>query len=220
MRLFLGTERVNGKDKRIFFPPLFLPLSFLPWKNGSDSKIIVKQFLSFYPLTILENESHEKAKWCVEQVVGLSSLPSVVIRGKDVNAGGITVANTQAKQLCGRRTPEERPLSPLFFGPSTIQTALIIKLTSWPKSSRRRHYRWLVITGSTLCVRNKVAITLFHSCNSLVVSGDVTFTRNLGLKGEKWIVQSFCMWPSHTSDSLSTTDISNYYSSASHIFWP
>lgn len=173
-----------GKIRESFFPPLFLPLSFLPWKNGSDSKIIVKQFLSFNPLTILENESHEKAKWWVEQVIGLSSLPSVVIRGKDVKAGGITVANTQAKQLCGRRTPEERPLSPLFFGPSTIQTALIIKLTSWPKSSRQRHYRWLVITGSTLCVRNKVAITLFHSCNSLVVSGDVTFTRNLGSRGK------------------------------------
>lgn len=91
---------------------------------------------------------------------------------------------------------------------------IIVKLTSWPKSSRWRYYPWLVITRSPLCVRNKVAITLLDSCNSLVVCvcvwGGCFFYRQetWGSGGWNDLSSQFVRDQVTLCGSLSSTDVS------------
>lgn len=58
----LGLKEYMGKNERnsfalsFFYVPFFFTLLY-----GSGSKIMIKQFLNFYPLITVENESHDKA---------------------------------------------------------------------------------------------------------------------------------------------------------------
>lgn len=92
---------------------------------------------------------------------------------------------------------------------------IIVKLTSWPKSSRWRYYQWLVITRSPLCVRNKVAITSLDSCYSLVVcvcvcGGECFFYRQetWGSGGWNDLSSQFVCDQVTLCGSLSSTDVS------------
>lgn len=91
---------------------------------------------------------------------------------------------------------------------------IIVKLTSWPKSSRWRYYQWLVITRSPVCVRNKVAITSLDSCNSLVVcvygGGGCFFYRQetWGSGGWNDLSSQFVRDQVTLCGSLSSTDVS------------
>lgn len=85
----------------------------------------------------------------------------------------------------------------------------IVKLTSWPKSSRWRYYQWLVITRSPLCVRNKVAITWLDSCGVCVEGGCFFYRQETwGSGGWNDLSSQFVHDQVTLCGSLSSTDVS------------